>query len=162
MLGHSVKFCNPTPEQYCRTAGVGSLERCTDPVPGECKAVMVFYTLEFAMLGSENLQASYEFNLSTWACLLEWLLMLRTWSIAATKFLLTSFTSAIVPYTCFSLRASLEINARALWRQPCRTAELAFGGDTVRVTSLWRHVCKGKGLLYWHQIPLPASTPTKE
>lgn len=35
------------------------------PVPGECKAVTVIYTLEFAMLASENLQASYEFNLST-------------------------------------------------------------------------------------------------
>lgn len=47
----------------------------------------------------------------------------------------------------------------ALRGQPCRNAVLAFGGAAVWVTSLWRHVCKGKGLLCSHRMPLPASAP---
>lgn len=46
-------------------------------MPGECKAVTVIYTFEFAALGSENLQTAYECHLSTALWLLTWLLMLR-------------------------------------------------------------------------------------
>lgn len=162
MLGHSVKCCNPTPEQYCRTAGVGGLEWCTDQCQGNAKLLRWFIHSSLLCWHVKIFRLPMNSTCQQWAWLLERLLMLRTWSAAATKFLLNSFTSAVVPNTHLGLRASLEINARALWRQPCRTAVLAFGGDAVRVTSLWRYVCKGKGLLDWHQIPLPASTPTME
>lgn len=58
------------------------------------------------------------------------------------------------------LRASLEKDTVVLWGQPRRNTVLAFEGAAVWVTSLWRYVCKGKGLLYCHQMPLPASAPS--
>lgn len=166
-LGHSVKHCHPSPEQYCRTAGAGSLGKGRDPVPAECKAVMVIYTLELAMLGSANLQAACEFNPSAWPCLLDWLLLLRNQPIARSSVLCCNYifaTFVIQVQQCqnmqLGLRASLEKDAGALWRQPCRMLRWPLEEMQSGLLHLRWCVCKGKGLLYRHQMPLPASAPS--
>lgn len=152
------------PWTHCTAAAAGSLGRGRDPVPGECKAVTVIYTLELAVLGSANLQSACKFKWSAWPWLLDRLPLLRRQPSAHSSvqlFAIFIYTATICYINLhmrqcknmqLCLRASLERDTGALWGQPCRN-----GGAAVWVTSLWRYICKGKGLLYWHQMPLPAS-----
>lgn len=154
-LGHSVKGCNPSPEQHC----TGSLGEAETLCQGNAKLLWWFIHLGWLCWRAQIFSL-----LVNSTCLHDpvcyWPLLLTPKCCAATECFLYSSASSAVPEYAAVLEnfpgeghwGCLEAAMQKCRAGLCRRCSL--GNFTTMETCLQRE----KGLFYWHQMLLPPST----